>query len=430
MQPKPEPFTEFPPALPLLTSAFIFAFGDVILSAVIVQSLAILLFYFALFKLTGLLGFNRRFRIGILAVFSFFPAYRIIFTTFWTETIFISLLILLLIANYNIITTRHEKYWIYAYVLLFLSSSFKYIGVFNASLFILPVIGLAGGDRIKKAINIVLFSTLPVIIWLFRNVLLYGSISLSHKIGDKVSFNFIDFVVHYFDRLPLFVVMIGIIAMIGILYLVISIAFSRNNSQKDNRYFVRNLLILILVDISALTFFMIASRIDPPDFRMLSTTITLGFLALFICIYIIYSDNPEKLGSRILVKVPYIIAIVSLMFIKYPVCPNPARINYPAEKELWEDIDSLGISSKATHFYSGYYFNHQLFAGKPQLMLWQSDLSDSLYTKKILEIGVSPFFVLRDNDIWYANLDRYYSDLAMEKYYRKDLGFAVYFKKD
>ncbi len=430
MRPQPEPYTEFPPGLPLLASAFILACGDVILSAAIVQSLAILMFYIALFRLMGLLGLSRRFRIGVFAVFSFFPAYRIIFTTFWTETIFLSLLFLLLIINYRIITSKHEKYWVYAYILLFLASSFKYIGVFNAFLFALPVISLAGGNRIIKAINIILFSTLPAIIWFLRNSILYGSISLSHKIGNKVSFNFVDFVVNYFEPLPLFAVIGGIIVLVWICYLIISTAFSKINLQKDKRYFVRNLLVIILVNISALAFFMIASHIDPPNFRMMSTTLTLSLLALFICIHIIYSDKPQKFGSRILAKVPYIIAIVSLMSIKYPVCPNPAAINYPAEKELWEDIDSLGIAGKATHFYSGYYFNHQLYAGRPQLMLWQSNMSDTVYAKEILEIGESPFFVLRDNDVWYANLDKYYTDLGMEKYYRKDLGYAVYYLKD
>jgi hypothetical protein len=126
------PYVSQPPGFPLLLVPFIAVFRDPMVSALISQSVYIILFYFAIYWMTFKLKFSPLLRIVTLILFTYTWHFQNIRNTYWTETLFIALSILAGCLAIEILADPGRKRnWIFFLVVLALSTSVKYIGVAN-----------------------------------------------------------------------------------------------------------------------------------------------------------------------------------------------------------------------------------------------------------------------------------------------------------
>jgi hypothetical protein len=74
----------------------------------------------------------------------------------------------------------------------------------------------------------------------------------------------------------------------------------------------------------------------------------------------------------------------------------PGRINYPVEMALWHELEQVEQARLSSHFYSDRDFLHQIFAGIPQRIFWDTSiLRDPQAIRALLMSGHAPFILLR-----------------------------------
>ena len=88
-EPLIEPFTEYPPGLPLFLAPFIFIFREPMLATAIAHSITVLIFYTIVYLFCRSLHLNPFLRVLVLVLLTFFRTFEIIHSKFWSESLFI-----------------------------------------------------------------------------------------------------------------------------------------------------------------------------------------------------------------------------------------------------------------------------------------------------------------------------------------------------
>ena len=135
--PKPIPYTEQPPGFPLFLAPFILVLREPVVSTAVAQSVAIALFFIAIYMMSVKLGFNPVLRVITLLLFALLSPFLHNFTVLWTETLFIASS---LGAGYFALRLLDDPSrrsdWILFLALVAISSTFRFIGVINLVLII------------------------------------------------------------------------------------------------------------------------------------------------------------------------------------------------------------------------------------------------------------------------------------------------------
>jgi hypothetical protein len=109
-------------------------------------------------------------------------------------------------------------------------------------------------------------------------------------------------------------------------------------------------------------------------------------------------------------------------------------INYPTERQLWSEINSIDWTRFSSCFYSDTSYSaggyiHQIFSGRPQGIIWAPNvLRDPEILTHILSTGVNPFILVTENGYEAGILNEMSASGAvpMERILFEDAGFALY----
>ncbi len=426
MEPEFEPYTEHPPGLPVLIALVMTFEPNPIFAALVVQTFAIILFYFALYLLLNSLGFYNLFKLLIFLTITIFPTFRVLFAHFWTETLFISLLMLQFFFIRKIVYTGNYKYWYYAFAIAFLASWMRYLGAINIFLFLLPALYQNKGFW-KKMAMAGLASFGPVLIWLARNKLLYGDLSVTHGIGKEIRLDFFSEVMKKLDNTEPALFVFGFLFSIIILLIALYPMYSTKIKKVKQRVFQSSLILyggVYLIGLVLVSFF---AKIDTPDHRLLSPFILTFLIAFFYGIKVVNSRNKEKNYVQItMYSFCTLLAIASLVKFKYADSFNLGTIKYPPEKVLWNNIKALGFSEGSSHFYTGPENIHQLFSSLPQRSMFNDEPPDINLLKELLNKGRSPFFVINRKNPFYQKYDELLQEQGLNRLDYSDLGYMIY----
>jgi hypothetical protein len=136
---------------------------------------------------------------------------------------------------------------------------------------------------------------------------------------------------------------------------------------------------------------------------------------------------------RILVIAPFLFLALGKDVVPTEVLADPGRIAFPIERDLWDEVHQVGPLRSSTHFYSDRDFNHQIFSGIPQRILWDATiLRDPAAVRALLETGSRPFFLLREGSWEAGRLEELMASgqVPLEKTDFPGYGFVLYYGLD
>jgi hypothetical protein len=140
-------------------------------------------------------------------------------------------------------------------------------------------------------------------------------------------------------------------------------------------------------------------------------------------------------GRQALLASPVLFLVLSGMFSPPDLSVLAGTINYPRERQLWSEINSIDWTRSSSYFYSdGSYsaggYIHQIFSGKPQGILWDPNvLRDPEILRHILSNGVNPFILVTETGYEAGILNEMSASGAvpLERILFHDTGFALYY---
>lgn len=428
-EPQAEPYTEYMPGLPVITSiGFLFTSNpDTVM--LIMNSLFIVLLYFMVYLLLTELQFNNYLKIIFLLFLTFFEPFRMIFSTFWTETLFILFSLLSAFFSVKLLKADDKKYWLLGCCAVAFSAFIKMYGVFNCAFFIVPFI--LHKKKVTHLVSFVFCCSLFVIAWYIRNEITYGYFTYSHKMFEQ--FNKSNVLRPF--KWTLYLLGNNTIAnLYGIALVLIAstpaILYIRKKIVMDFDFKIWMVLICgCVINFSAIYILSLVSKFDYLESRLLSPVYILCFLIFFISIKI--------LGKRkYFPKAGYALPTLTLFFFMV----NPAftksvyigiKINFPAEHNLWDEIRQKGIAKNSSHYITDFNFIHEIYGGMAQRIIVQDFMFLNIgFLSDITNKGMAPFVVLRNNELPYFYFEKIYRTLNYKKAGLQDKNFTVYVKND
>jgi hypothetical protein len=187
--PAVEPYTEQPSGFPLFLVPFLLIFKQPVVAAAVAQSLAIVIFYSAVYALTQDFGAKPFFQILCGLVITLYWPLQYVFANVISETLFIALT---LWSIHFLVASQYQRksryYWFLALLCAAAASLTRMVGILTLGVFILAS-WVRGKSRTISMASSVLFVVGPVIAWLLRNQILYGSTSMSHTVYDHLAWD-------------------------------------------------------------------------------------------------------------------------------------------------------------------------------------------------------------------------------------------------
>lgn len=400
MEPVVEPYTDHPPGYALYIIPFLAFFGDPLLAAAVAHGMAVALFFVSVAFFFHVLGLPYHLRIAGHLLFALLPTFQLVFGNYWTEPLFMATTLAGGAYTVRACSTSTWMNWWLAAICFFLASSLKIVGVLNLTWFLFPLLVTRQARR-SKTILAVLACTLPVLIWFTRNQLRYGRISYSHLLGEP---DLADTLLRplYFFRDEFFAVSIApwsspILMIAACALLLMPWMFHRGFWREAWRSTHAQLLYVLLVHFFGLWFLSVVTFFSILDDRLLSPSIALGIITVLHAIQIVPKETSKAVR----------LALGAAPFVFLLLCGHTARPALASERpsagplaiaQAWQEIEALGVLANSSHFYSDRDFRHQLYADRPQRILWDTtSLVQPGAMKALLQKGTDPFFVLHAN---------------------------------
>jgi hypothetical protein len=118
----------------------------------------------------------------------------------------------------------------------------------------------------------------------------------------------------------------------------------------------------------------LASEISGLGDRLLSPTIALAALASLHGLQTAVDSLAPRRWAAVLLLLPFAFLALGRDIVPRELLSYPGRINYPIERSLWRELHELDALRSSTHFYSDRDFVHQVFAGIPQRIVWDTGI--------------------------------------------------------
>ena len=237
-------------------------------------------------------------------------------------------------------------------------------------------------------------SLLPVFLWFLRNQILFGAFSLTnkpfevfHRENLGAPFSYVLDEILDLHLLP------GTIA--GVVSLAFLVApFFIGPAQRRAAH--ASLAAAGLAQFAAVWIPSLASQISDLGGRLLSPTIALMILAALHGVQTtLESLSPRKWAPAVLL-LPFVFLVLGEDIVPGELLSFPGRVNYPVEMGLWRELHQIEWVQQSTHFFSDRDFVHQIFAGMPERIFWDTSvLRDPQAVGALLGTGRGPFILLR-----------------------------------
>ena len=420
MHPMPEPYAEFAPGFPFYILPFLVIFKNPLLASAVAQTVAILYLFAINYILLNELYISLLLRITATALVGTFSFYQYILGYFWTEPLFISLTFTTAFFSLRLLSERKPHRFNYLLAgSLFFGSTIKYIGILNVGLLLFPALK----KKEYKALTLYSFvAAVPIVGWMARNRLRFGYSTSTHHFGHQIISGYLTVpfkhIVSTFSQgsYLLFLPYLGILLFPLMMPL-------RNNKLEAERF--NTLLIGFLAMFLGIWMVSILAVFNVLDNRLLSPS-----YAIFI-VLILYSF--ELIVSFLPVR--YFASVTALLLFGSLLHPMsnpralmegwPPRLGNLPESTVWNELIEKKTYTTASHFYSDYDFNHQIFAQKPQRIIWWDSVSES-DAKTYLSLGTDPFFIFNvDSDLG-KQFKQFYGNLGLR---RTELSHFVIYSK-
>jgi hypothetical protein len=243
-------------------------------------------------------------------------------------------------------------------------------------------------------------STLPVLLWFARNEILYGAFSLTNKPFEVFHAEHLGVPFAYFANetlgmrnIPAAAVALAVLGLMALPFFV---------GNRERRLAQACILAAALAQFAAVWLPSLASEISSLGHRLLAPSIALLALATFHGLQAGMDAIPRRKWAPAMLLLPLSFLALGRNVAASELLLIPGGINYPVERNLWQDLHELEWTRSSTHFYSDRDFVHQVFAGIPQRIIWDNSvLRDPGAVAAFLGRGENPFFLLREG-IWEA----------------------------
>lgn len=404
LTPQVEPFTDYPPGYTFFLVPFLKLSKDPILAAAWAQACSILVCFGGLAFLLRTIRLPLVLRIGGYLLFAALSNFPLIYSYFWTEPLFLGLSFMGGAFALRIRPDRSARSTIYLAALCFLlASSIKVIGVFNFAWFLVPLVQQRP-FRWRLALGMASACSVPLIIWFSRNLIVHGQFSFSHRIGEThlkakllVPWNVITH-----DLLPVFnerwtgpfvLIILCAILLAPLTILKTSGSYVTKTISDGERSLHLRLVLVLAAHFFGIWILSLVTYFSEIDDRLLSPSIAFAVIASLSGLQCI-GESFGSAGRVIAYSIPFAFLLTAMHVTIPRTAIHGTDFAHPPEAEVWETIDSLGISAGASHYYSDVDFRHQLFSPLPHRILWDTaDCSTAKAIRILVNTGKRPFFV-------------------------------------
>jgi hypothetical protein len=274
-------------------------------------------------------------------------------------------------------------------------------------------------------------SASPILIWFARNEILFGAVSLTNKAFEVFHPDHLLAPITYYVGGILDVRLIPrALVALCVLGLLLAPLILRSGWRKTVH------LCLVAAGLGQLASVWIpslASQISGLGDRLLSPTTAVMTLACLHGLQSVVEALAPRRWARTLVIAPVLFLALGVDVVPTEVLADPGRIAYPIERDLWDEVHQVEALRSATHFYSDRDFNHQIFSGIPQRILWDTTiLRDPAAVRGLLETGNRPFFLMREGSWEAGRLEELMASgqIALRKIDYPRFGFILYYGLD
>ena len=141
-----------------------------------------------------------------------------------------------------------------------------------------------------------------------------------------------------------------------------------------------------------------------------------------------------RLGRVALLASPLLLLVLSNTFSPPDLAAFSGTINYPTERQLWSEINSIEWTRFSSCFYSDTSYSaggyiHQIFSGRPQGILWDAEmLRDPEMLRHILTTCPNAFILVTEDgyEAGILNEMSVSGAVPLERVLFEDAGFALY----
>ena len=399
LQPAIEPFADYLPGYPIYLAAFVAVFRDPAWAAIIGQSLIYAAFIALVYRITVKLGFSGLVRCACVLFFVFFRGYDLFWQSLLSEPIFILLSLAVFLQSLRLLRPdASRKDWALALLLVFLAGSTRWNGFCVGALLLWPIARSRPLSRLcLRWLAATVAVVLPNTLWYLRN---------SVKIGDGNATHSFQHLLHDrlqtpFDSLTLRWGYGHSLMAIAIFLIPILVPLLSRFRRKMNMPAYAQLWVGCLIQF--LTIYLISlfvPTLTPIDDRFLSPAYAFFTLLLFYAIHALLPLNPAhwRIPIWALVLVAVFLGHQTIRKLHHKSFAKLFSVNMPEERALWDALHQKPYFAAADHFLTEDNFVHQIFAGIPHRIVWNSTVDntpDQIPT--YWKIGKNPFFVVRED---------------------------------
>jgi hypothetical protein len=287
------------------------------------------------------------------------------------------------------------------------------------------------------AIFALLGSVGPILFWIFRNIYFFHLVSQQNNPLQTFQVNkFIaPFQYVWRDLLDLNFIPRALLALFaaGLLLLPLSrlpiIGMNGPRRTAHSVILITAVAHFLLVWLATLT-----TSTEPVGFRYFTPVLVFLILGLLNGVQQISQFIRPFLWRQLILAAPLFFLTISTSFHPLDMLKNMGRINYPRERQLWQELNKLDWVRAASYFYSDddYYaggYLHQIFSGKPQGILWDpAVVNDPQQIISLLSRAGSPFILVTIKSSESQILDRMITQdaIPLVKIVFPDAGYILY----
>lgn len=287
------------------------------------------------------------------------------------------------------------------------------------------------------AVLAVLSAVTPPLVWLARNRYFFGAITQANRLfqvfhvdrlWDPIKYIWTDLLA--FHGIPPFVVAPLMVALLILPF----VRLTWLESAGFRKVGQIALLGAATAHLGLLWFLSLATDIQPISARYFSPVLAFLLLAMLNSLQLIADSIQPRIWKTLLVATPLVFLLLSHDFSLSGLWLSPGRINFPRQRQLWREIDQIAWTRASSFFYSDqdYYaggYIHQVFSGRPQGILWDSNVvKNPQRIKSLLSAGVRPFLLVTENGTDARIFDGMISSgiLPLERISFPDAGYVLY----
>jgi hypothetical protein len=288
------------------------------------------------------------------------------------------------------------------------------------------------------AVFAVVAAVAPVLIWFARNQLSYGVITPTNRLfqsfqGDRLwgPFEYVWTGLLNIGRLqrPLLAMLVVVLLLLPLLRRpLLGMGGFRRTAQ---------IVILsgAIAHFSLLWSLSLVTNMQSIGDRIFSPVLAFTVLGLVNGLQQAVDIARPRVLKQALSALPLVALVAAGTFSSPELWQSLGNVNYPRERQLWSEINSIDWTRSSSYFYSdGSYgaggYIHQIFSGRPQGIIRDPNvLRDPEMVHNILSNGVNPFILVTESGYEAGILNEMSASGAvpLERMLFHDTGFALYY---